>query len=62
MAEKEQKYDHIVRYSLMAFLTNKIKVATVRRDFFPWIGRIHESGILNLIVDVLIFVERECPT
>lgn len=32
---------------------------TVSRDLLPGIGRVHEGGVLDLIVDVLVLVERE---
>lgn len=28
-----------------------------RRNLLPWVGRVHERGVLDLIVDVLVFVE-----
>ena len=31
-------------------------------DFFPGGWWIHESSILDLITDLLIFIERECTT
>ena len=38
------------------------KCHTVRGNLLPRIGRIHEGGVLNLIVYVLVFVEGERTT
>ena len=32
------------------------------RDLFPWIRRVHERGVLDLITYVLLFIKRECAT
>lgn len=32
---------------------------TIRRNFLPRIGRVHKSGILDLVVDVLVLIKRE---
>lgn len=32
---------------------------TFRRDLFPRVRRVHEGGVMDLIVDVFIFIERE---
>ena len=32
---------------------------TIGRDLLPRIRRVHEGGVLDLIVDVLVLVERE---
>lgn len=36
------------------------ELLTIRRDFLPRTRRVHEGSVLNLVVDVFIFVEREC--
>lgn len=38
-----------------------LSICTVRRDLFPGVRRVHESGVVDLIIDVLIFVEGERP-
>ena len=29
-------------------------------DFLPWVRWVHEAGILDLLIYVLILIEREC--
>lgn len=31
-------------------------------NFLPWVGRVHEGSILDLVMDVLILIEWECST
>jgi len=35
---------------------------TIFRDLLPGIGRVHEGRVMDLIIDILVFIERECPT
>lgn len=49
------------KWSVCVYLVQYYK-CTFRRDLFPRVRRVHEGGIVDLIINVLILVERERST
>lgn len=35
---------------------------TITGDLFPGVWRVHEGSVVDLVVDILVLIERECPT
>ena len=56
----KQRFFHGMSFSTLDLQEISNQVYGLAANFFPWMWRIHKCSVLDLFINIFVFVEREC--